>query len=393
MGRFALMAVLASLGCNDVPDARPEGKTPSDVTTAAVLDVVQLAPRPLPVLGPSLFGLELEFEDQAGRRLSTATLRHRGPLIVSMFYASCSYACPTLIRDLANVDRALDPAVRAQTRVLLVTFDPGHDTPELLSRLAQAHGAPTDRWTFARAKDDAATRELAAALGITYRRLPDGNYNHSSVLLLLDADGVPRAEVQGLGQDTQAFVAAIGTLARTTTAASDEPAHGISPARPTASRFEVHVAKPTGSPRVATDRVDALGRPVTVGCATCHSLGLGDGTRTMGATLTQFHQALVTRHGTLACRSCHEAPDYANLHLADGTTLPFTEVQTLCRQCHGPQGRDFDRGSHGGMNGYWDLTRGPRERHACTTCHDPHAPAYVGMIPARGPVPQHFGGE
>ena len=48
----------------------------------------------------------------------------------------------------------------------------------------------------------------------------------------------------------------------------------------------------------------------------------------------------------------------------------------------------------GGMNGYWDLSRGPRERHACTTCHDPHAPAYVGMMPARGPVdPRHTGGH
>jgi len=180
---------------------------------------------------------------------------------------------------------------------------------------------------------------------------------------------------------------------------TDPPAQpGLTPSaaaatHPSAPRFEVHVAKPTGPPRVATDRVDALGRPITVGCATCHSLGVGDSTRAMGATLTQFHQALVTRHGELACRSCHEAPDYANLHLADGTTVPFTDVQTLCRQCHGPQARDFDRGSHGGMNGYWDLTRGPRQRHACTTCHDPHAPAYVGMVPARGPVPQHFGGE
>ncbi len=148
----------------------------------------------------------------------------------------------------------------------------------------------------------------------------------------------------------------------------------------------VTITRPAAPPRVATDQVDALGRPVTVGCATCHSLGLGEPTRKVGQPLTRFHQGLVTRHGELACRACHQAPDYATLHLADGTSLPYTEVQTLCRQCHGPQSRDYDRGSHGGMRGYWDRSRGPRERHACTTCHDPHAPAYPGMIPARGPI-------
>lgn len=177
------------------------------------------------------------------------------------------------------------------------------------------------------------------------------------------------------------------------TACADAPGEAAAPYRPV-PRSPINVARPAGPPRVASDLVDGLGRPVTVGCATCHSLGVGDPTRRTGSTLTDFHQGLVTRHGDQACRACHQGPDYAELHLADGAAVAFTEVQTLCRQCHGPQARDFDHGAHGGMNGYWDLSRGPRERHACTTCHDPHAPAYVGMMPARGPVdPRHTGGH
>ena len=161
-------------------------------------------------------------------------------------------------------------------------------------------------------------------------------------------------------------------------------------------RFAEHIAPPPGPPRVKSDRADALGRPVTVACATCHSLARGEGRfgrpeHVAGEPLTVFHQGLTVTHGELACRSCHEGPDYATLHLADGRSLPFPEVQTLCRQCHGPQARDYAHGTHGGMNGYWDLSRGPRERHACTVCHDPHAPAYPGMMPARGPVDPHQG--
>jgi len=159
-----------------------------------------------------------------------------------------------------------------------------------------------------------------------------------------------------------------------------------------ARTFAVEISRPAGPPRVVTDRVDALGRPVTIGCATCHSLaGLGNPERKSGEPPTEFHSTLVVEHGDLLCRACHEAPGYATLHLADGRSLPYVEVQTLCRQCHGPQARDFDRGSHGGMTGYWDLSRGPRQRHHCTVCHDPHAPAYVGMMPARGPVDPRFG--
>lgn len=156
--------------------------------------------------GGRVAGLALELEDQAGERVTSEAFVHDGPLVVSMFYASCSYACPTLIRDLVAIDRALSPDARARTRYLLVTFDPVVDTPERLSRLMAAHGLSADRWTFARTLDDDRTRELAAALGITYRRLPDGNYNHTSVIHALDRQGNPRAKIEGLKRDASAFV-------------------------------------------------------------------------------------------------------------------------------------------------------------------------------------------
>ncbi len=50
--------------------------------------------------------------------------------------------------------------------------------------------------------------------------------------------------------------------------------------------------------------------------------------------------------------------DYDSLQLADGHRVEFTDVMTLCGQCHGPQMKDFNHGVHGGLNGYWDLSRG-----------------------------------
>jgi predicted CXXCH cytochrome family protein len=43
------------------------------------------------------------------------------------------------------------------------------------------------------------------------------------------------------------------------------------------------------------------------------------------------------------------------------------------------------------MNGYWDLSKGPRERHSCLNCHDPHKPAYPKVMPAPGPKDRFLG--
>ena len=74
-----------------------------------------------------------------------------------------------------------------------------------------------------------------------------------------------------------------------------------------------------------------------------------------------------------------------NRFLADGQAVPYTEVMTLCGQCHGPQTRDYAHGAHGGMNGYWDLRKGGRTRNTCINCHDPHAPAFPLVMPVLPP--------
>lgn len=157
------------------------------------------------------------------------------------------------------------------------------------------------------------------------------------------------------------------------------------------------VAMGQATPRVVTDLVDTLGRPVTVGCATCHSLpGVSRAGRPVTEAPTRMHEGLVVNHGVradLRCDSCHAGPDYGALKTADGRRVEYAEVNTLCRQCHGPQARDFDHGAHGGMQGHWDLKFGDRQRHACVTCHDPHAPKFAAMWPARPPGDVRWKGD
>lgn len=143
---------------------------------------------------------------------------------------------------------------------------------------------------------------------------------------------------------------------------------------------------PRQARQVATGVLDYHGVEAGVACMTCHSTREPDRTNGAGGALPKtFHQKLAYSHGGQSCLSCHHAEDYDSLRLADGRKLAFADAQQLCAQCHGPQTRDYLNGSHGGMRGYWDKSRGERTRNTCLDCHDSHAPAYPAWTPVFAP--------
>ncbi len=155
---------------------------------------------------------------------------------------------------------------------------------------------------------------------------------------------------------------------------------------PAATRSVVPPHRPEGTrPSVATGLVNHHGEAVGVACMTCHTTREPNRENGLNAVPREFHQGLVYAHAGQSCLSCHHAEDYDSLRLADGRKLAFDEAQNLCAQCHGPQTRDYLNGSHGGMKGYWDKTKGERTRNTCTDCHDPHAPAYPAWTPVFPP--------
>ncbi|MBL8815103.1 MAG: hypothetical protein JNL58_03655 [Planctomyces sp.] len=150
-------------------------------------------------------------------------------------------------------------------------------------------------------------------------------------------------------------------------------------------RHTVEIRRPTGPPRVITTLKDASGEFVTVACSTCHTTRPPNHQNKSVRELDEFHSGMAFSHGTVSCLSCHNSEDYDSLKLADGAPVEFTSVMTLCGQCHGPQLKDYQHGAHGGMNGYWDLTRGPQQKNNCVDCHDPHSPQFPHMKPVFKP--------
>lgn len=159
----------------------------------------------------------------------------------------------------------------------------------------------------------------------------------------------------------------------------------VASAQPDGVKYPVVIRSGPATPTVLTAALSYNGVPAEVGCATCHSTKTPQVATHAGEDLKEFHQGLHYAHGGQSCLSCHNATNYDTLRKADGTTVAFPNVRELCAQCHGPQHRDYLHGTHGGMNGYWDLTRGPRQRNTCSDCHDPHAPAFPQLMPVFPP--------
>ena len=155
----------------------------------------------------SLYQMHEKLLDQDGRAIDLDVYRGK-KVLVTMFYSSCENVCSMIAYHMQRIERALPEAKRGRLRVLMVSFDPKRDTPEALRAFARGHRADPARWTLARA-DESDVRELAAVLGIRYRQLDGGVFNHSSVISLLDADGVIRARTADLKSVEPEFVAAV----------------------------------------------------------------------------------------------------------------------------------------------------------------------------------------
>jgi protein SCO1/2 len=160
----------------------------------------------------SIYHLDAELTNQSGipHHLDV----HRGhPVLVTMFYGRCPMACPLLIDTMRAVERAAGPAEREQLRFLLVSIDPDHDTTEQLRTLASSRKLDLARWTLTRT-DAASVRKIAAVLGVQYRALPDGQFNHSSTVTLLGADGVIEYQSSILGRADPELMAALKRVAQ-----------------------------------------------------------------------------------------------------------------------------------------------------------------------------------
>jgi len=121
------------------------------------------------------------------------------PVIISMIYGSCTTACPVLVHDVKRLYASLDKDTQKQIKLVMVSFDTARDTPEALAEYVKQYQLSNDNWLFLNGSEQD-IRTLATVLGVRYRQRPDGDFDHSNLITILDKQGVIAKRIEGLSQ-------------------------------------------------------------------------------------------------------------------------------------------------------------------------------------------------
>jgi protein SCO1/2 len=201
--RAAVLLLSGLLGCSVV--AAETVATTKAAANPAVISAVKLP-------GDSVYQIKSELTDQDGRAFQLKDRRGK-PVLVSMFYNSCEFVCPMLIDTMRITEQELSPQERSHLNMLLMTFDPARDNVAALKSVADKHELDATRWTLAR-PDATGARKIASTLGIQYRLLSSGEFNHTTVVVLLDGDGRILGRTRKLGAVDPEFLALVKQAAK-----------------------------------------------------------------------------------------------------------------------------------------------------------------------------------
>ena len=129
---------------------------------------------------------DFHFTTQEGEPLSRADLLGK-VWVVDFMFTRCSGPCPIMSSRMAEISRELTKAI--DVRLVSVSIDPEHDTPEVLSEYAARLQADPKRWIFLTGPkkeiEQFTTKGMLQALATDSFGVP----THSTRFLVIDRDG------------------------------------------------------------------------------------------------------------------------------------------------------------------------------------------------------------
>jgi len=153
-----------------------------------ILRPIQVLPRIM--LAPGFIVL-----DQDAQPLTSEDLR--GAITLYNFsYAACRQPCPDTLAVMQLVRERLSEVdtLGVPVRLLTLSVDPAHDTPAVLRALGKRYAADFKQWQFATAEAERLKHLVGGGFGVYYQAQPDGMIRLDPALMLVDGNGLLRAE-------------------------------------------------------------------------------------------------------------------------------------------------------------------------------------------------------
>lgn len=133
----------------------------------------------------SIYQVKSRWTDQTGKNIELAALAGK-PVAMSMIYLSCKFSCPMTVAHMKALERMLPDDLKNEVQFILVSFDGQHDTPAALKKYAQKHGLAAPKWRFLTSRNEQDVRELSSLIDFKYKKIGNGDFEHSFGIVALD---------------------------------------------------------------------------------------------------------------------------------------------------------------------------------------------------------------
>lgn len=150
--------------------------------------------------------------NQDGKPLSLTALRGK-VVAVTFIFTGCGSTCPLLTAKLVSIQRSLGSDFGSKVFFASITVDPLADTPPVLKRYANAHGADLGGWAFLTGTPTQIS-DIAQRYGIYYRKQPGDDIDHTFLTSVIDPRGTLRVQYLGVRFDPEEFLRDIRSLLR-----------------------------------------------------------------------------------------------------------------------------------------------------------------------------------
>lgn len=155
----------------------------------------------------SVYNLPATWTNQDGENIQLKDLEG-DVLVMVMIYTSCKAACPRLVADMRNIEKALPEEVKSEVKMIFVSIDPETDTPERLKAFAKENYIDEEPWMFLRSSEEN-TREFAAVLAVNYKQITPIDFSHSNIISVFNRKGELVFQQEGLGVNSDNTIQSI----------------------------------------------------------------------------------------------------------------------------------------------------------------------------------------
>lgn len=183
---FLLITTLLISGCSgkDSEEKQPSTQMEMADSDHSEMDMGMGAGEPT---DESIYNVSSSWRNRYNQQLQLSELRGKIQ-VLAMVYTHCEHACPRILADMKRIRDSLTDQALMQTNFVIVSIDPERDTPDRLEEFADENNLDEEKWTLLNGSTGDVL-ELAALLGVKYKRISDTDFTHSNMITVLNKDG------------------------------------------------------------------------------------------------------------------------------------------------------------------------------------------------------------